>query len=229
MFTRYAIYYTPPPGDLARLGAAWLGWDVAQGKAVAHPDLAIDLAKVTEAPRKYGLHGTIKAPFFLADGLSESALADALAAFCAGQNRVTLDGLALSRIGRFLALTPLGNVDALTQLSADTVTALDSFRAPMTDAEFARKNKPQLSGQQRQHLQNWGYPYVMEDFRFHITLTGPLSDVDQQAVRDAATGYLGDAIPQPFVIDSLTLCGEDASGRFTEIARFALGKASNSL
>ncbi len=229
MLNRYAIYYTPPPGDLARLGAAWLGWDVTRGIPVAHPTVAVDIAKATERPRKYGLHGTVKAPFFLADCKSETKLADALAAFCAGQNRVQLDGLALSQIGRFLALTPVGDAGTLTNLAANTVRALDGFRAPMSDAEFARKNRPQLSPQQRQYLQDWGYPHVLEHFRFHITLTGPLADSDQQPVRDAVLDYLGDAIPQPFVVDSLTLCADDAEGQFAEVARFALGKASNSL
>ncbi|HBR36147.1 MAG TPA: phosphonate metabolism protein, partial [Sulfitobacter pontiacus] len=64
MFKRYAIYYTPPPGDFARRGAVWLGWDVQAGEAVAHPDIeGLDIAKLTQRPRKYGLHGTVKAPF----------------------------------------------------------------------------------------------------------------------------------------------------------------------
>ncbi len=229
MFNRYAIYYTPPPGDLARLGAAWLGWDVARGIAVAHPALAVDVAKATDRPRKYGLHGTVKAPFFLADGTSEAGLAEALTVFCAGRDAVQLDGLALSQIGRFLALTTVGDVDALGDLAAATVKTLDGFRAPMTDAEYARKNRPQLSPQQRQYLREWGYPHVMEHFRFHITLTGPLAEADLQPVREAAMDYLGNMIPQPFVIDSLTLCGEDTDGRFVEVARFALGKAADSL
>ena len=37
---RFAVYYTPHRGALAEFGAAWLGWDIASGKSVAHPQLA---------------------------------------------------------------------------------------------------------------------------------------------------------------------------------------------
>ena len=67
-FDRYAIYFTPQ-GSLAEAGAAWLGWDLARGRTVAHPDVAgLDVAALTETPRKYGLHATIKPPFVLAEG-----------------------------------------------------------------------------------------------------------------------------------------------------------------
>jgi hypothetical protein len=230
MFTRYAIYFTPLPGDLARLGAAWLGWDVAAGATVQHPDIAgVDVENATKAPRKYGLHGTIKAPFILADGRTEQELANALSIFCTNQRRFTLDGLTLSQIGRFLALTDLGDSTHLNTLAADAVRSLDPFRTPMDATELNRKNRRGLSDQHRAYLHRWGYPYVMEFFQFHITLTGPLSDKDSAATHSALDAYLVPAIPSPLIVDSLTLCGEDKEGRFHQISRFALGEASNIL
>lgn len=230
MFNRYAVYYAPPPGTFADLGAAWLGWDVHAGKTVPHPEIAgIDIEKVTWAPRKYGLHGTMKAPFFLATDRTEDDLHRALADFCAHQQGFTLDGLELSQIGRFLALTPVGNVASLNKLAADVVRELDPFRAPMKEAEFTRKNTPNLSEQQRAYLTDWGYPHVMEFFRFHITLTGPLEAKSSADIRAAVMKYFGDSIPVPFHVDSLSLCGEDSDGRFQQIARFALGKAADRL
>jgi hypothetical protein len=224
MFKRYAIYYTPPPGDFARRGAAWLGWDVQAGEAVAHPDIAgLDIAKLTQRPRKYGLHGTVKAPFFLADATSAAQLTDGLAAFCKGQARVQLDGLALSQIGRFLALVPQGDTTALGSLAASANVVLDAFRAPLSEAEFTRKNAPYLTDQQRIYLKTYGYPHIMEYFRFHITLTGPLAPDQIDPVKTALHRYLGSETPAPFTIDSLTLCGEDAQGRFHEVERFAFG------
>jgi putative phosphonate metabolism protein len=230
MFKRYAIYFTPPPGGFSHLATAWLGWDLAQGCTVPHPDIAgIDVATVTERPRKYGLHATIKAPFTLADGATEQDLVDALAAFCAGHPTVTLDGLGLTQIGRFLALTPVGDTSALNRLASEAVRSLDRFRAPLGEAEFNRKNRPNMSDRQRQLLRQWGYPHVEEFFRFHFTLTGPIPDAELAQVRQAIEAYLMPAIPAPFDIDSLTLCGEDADGRFHQVARFGLGKAANSL
>jgi len=229
MFKRYAIYFTAPPGGFSRLATAWLGWDLAQGCAVPHPDIAgVDVASLTERPRKYGLHATIKAPFTLADSTTEQELTDALAAFCAGHPTVTLDGLGLTQIGRFLALTPAGNTSALNRLASAAMQSLDRFRAPLEQAEFDRKNRPNMSDRQRQLLRKWGYPHVEEFFRFHITLTGPIPDAEIMQVRQAIKAYLMPAIPAPFYIDSLTLCGEDMDGRFHQIARFGLGKAANS-
>ena len=74
-FTRYAIYYLPPAGALADFGARWLGWDVRRGAAAVQLDLP-GLRDATEAPRKYGFHGTLKPPFRLAEG--QERLIDAL-------------------------------------------------------------------------------------------------------------------------------------------------------
>lgn len=66
-FRRYGLYYTPRPGALAEFGAAWLGWDPVAGQSMAHPaidGLPRDISEITASPRKYGLHGTIKPPFF---------------------------------------------------------------------------------------------------------------------------------------------------------------------
>ena len=102
MFKRYAIYYTPRPGDFAQRGAAWLGWDLQAGIPVEHPAIDdLDIAKLTDRPRKYGLHGTVKAPFELTKASTEAQLAEGVATFCKGQAPVQLDGLALSQIGRF--------------------------------------------------------------------------------------------------------------------------------
>ena len=230
MFKRYAIYFTPPPGSFSQLATAWLGWDLAQGRAVPHPDIAgVNVAAITERPRKYGLHATIKAPFTLADGATEQELTDTLAAFCAGHPPVTLGGLGLTQIGRFLALTPMGDLSALNRLASEAVQSLDRFRAPLGEAEYNRKNRPNMSDRQRQLLRQWGYPHVKEFFRFHITLTGPIPDAEIMRVRQAIEAYLLPAILAPFNIDSLTLCGEDTDGRFHQIARFGLGKAANSL
>ncbi len=230
MFTRYAIYLTPPPGAFARLGAAWLGWDIALGVAVAHPDIpGIDVAAITKRPRKYGLHGTIVAPFAAARGETEKGLADAIASFCAHQKPFAVDGLKLAQIGRFLALVPAGDVSHLSDLASTAVKAFDRFRAPLSAVDQARRSATNLSDRQRENLRKWGYPHVLEDFRFHMTLTGPLSDADRHRACDALAAHFGDALPAPLNVNSLTLCAEDPDGRFHEINRFALNKTAHSL
>ena len=129
-FDRYAIYYTPQ-GSLAEAGAAWLGWDVARGRAVAHPEVAgLDVAALTQTPRKYGLHATIKPPFVLAEGTTADGLLAEFEALCTRLSPVTLDGLALTPLGRFLALTPEGDTAALNAMAAEVVRGLAFVRRP---------------------------------------------------------------------------------------------------
>ena len=221
-FDRYAIYFTPQ-GSLAEVGAAWLGWDVARGQRVAHPQVAgLDVSGVTEKPRKYGLHATIKPPFSLADGTSAEDLVFAFTALCAQIAPVTLKGLTLSRLGRFLALTAEGDSNALDTMAAKVVANLDAFRAPPSDADLARRRRANLTPAQEANLERWGYPYVMDAFRFHITLTGKLPKSEQARVNAALVTYFNPYLPQPFVLDSLTLVGQAEDGMFHEVHRATL-------
>jgi putative phosphonate metabolism protein len=224
-FKRYAVYYTPAPGLLADFGAGWLGWDAANGDippAPDVPDLPLPRDEITETPRKYGLHATIKPPFRLADGQSPEALASALARFCTQAGPVALDGLEIAQLGRFLALVPQGDTARLGGLAAVAVDSLDAFRAPPTEAELARRRAGGLSAAQDALLERWGYPYVMQEFRFHITLTGKLPKSQAAQVRDALAPHLAPLLPRPFVIDALSLVGEDTDGLFHLIHRYTL-------
>ena len=144
-YHRYAIYVTPRPGELAEFGAAWLGWDPETGSVRVQPaieGLPRTLDQITAAPRRYGFHGTIKPPFRLAEGADPEGLSAALDAFCARQAPVAVAGLALTRLGRFLALCPVGDTAALDALAAAAVARLDAFRAPPGAARSSRAAAP---------------------------------------------------------------------------------------
>ncbi|MCT4557569.1 MAG: DUF1045 domain-containing protein [Pelagimonas sp.] len=224
-FSRYAIYFTLPQGPLTEFAAAWLGWNAATGERPDAPHvigLPAPAHELTTTPRKYGLHGTVKPPFRLADGQDFDALKSAFKSFCAAQSPVRLDGLALTRLGRFLALTPTGETQALSDLAARTVEGLDAYRAPLSAADLERRRAANLSPRQDELLLQWGYPYVMEQFKFHLTLTGKLPKAQTIAVQAALAPVLTPLLPSPFVIDALTLCGEDEQGMFHELHRYAL-------
>ncbi|KIC12590.1 phosphonate metabolism protein [Leisingera sp. ANG-M1] len=223
-FTRYAIYYAPPAdAEWSRFGASWLGWDMETGRELPHPDTSgLDVAAITDVPRKYGLHATLKPPMRLAEGQTQAALEDACAALAAAQKAVTLDGLHLARLGRFLALRPTGDQTALNALAAACVTELDAFRAPASQAELERRRAAGLTPEQNENLTLWGYPYVLDQFRFHITLTGKLPKPELPAVEAALEEHLIPLLPAPFVIRDLALMGEAPDGRFHLIHRYAL-------
>ncbi|MCB2109654.1 MAG: DUF1045 domain-containing protein [Defluviimonas sp.] len=219
---RYAIYYAPPAGDLASAAGAWLGWDPARGRAVAQPAVAgADLAAATEAPRRYGFHGTLKPPFRLAEGTDRAALVAAIEAFARTRAPVGAGPLSLARIGRFLALVPDAPLEPLADLAAATVVAFEPFRAALGDAEIARRRPESLTPRQRDLLARFGYPYVMEEFRFHLTLSGPLG-TEAGPIEAAARRHFAPWIGLSFAVRELCLFGEDAHERFHLLSRHPL-------
>lgn len=224
-FKRYAVYYAPEPGPFAEFAAAWLGWDAESGCERSHPavdGLPLSVADITATPRKYGFHGTVKPPFRLADGVTAAGLASELQALASQLAPVTLEGLELSRLGRFLALTPRGDQTALAKLAAEVVERLDHYRRPPTEAELQKRRGAGLSDRQEANLMAWGYPYVMEEFRFHLTMSGKLSKSEAETVRDILEPVLAPLLPSPFLVCDLCLFGEADDGRFHLIHRYAL-------
>lgn len=205
---------------MAQFGAGWLGWDVVQGRACAQPNVD-GLAEVTATPAKYGLHATLKPPFRLAQGSSRDELEQAVAELAARCAPARCDGLELTPLGRFLALTLRGDTRDVARVASACVRDLDTFRAAPEAAELARRRSANLSAQQDALLTRWGYPYVMEAFRFHITLTGRVPKADLPAWRETVAQHLPD-LPAPFVMDQIALCGERPDGRFEVIHRYTL-------
>lgn len=222
---RYAIYFAPRPGPFARAAAHWLGWDPASGQACAQPSLAPlprPLADMTAAPRRYGFHGTLKPPFRLAGGCDAEGLREALDTLAARLAPVSLPGLRLNLLSRFLALTPEGDTTALNTLAARTVEALEPFRALLTEAEIARRRPALLSPRQRDLLAQFGYPYVMEEFHFHLTLSDALTPDEAAILAPLAETHFAPVLPHPFSVADLCLFGEDGEGRFHLLHRAAL-------
>lgn len=219
-YARFAIYYVPPDGPLAEFGAKWLGWDVVTGREAVQFDVP-GLHDITMTPRKYGFHGTLKPPFCLKEGQTLAALETAVSDVADALSPAVCDGLKLTQLGRFLALTPLGTLDGLQRIAAACVRDLDGFRAAAGEAELARRRKAGLSTRQEALLAEWGYPYVFEEFRFHLTLSGQLPEEDVHDWTDTLHGYLVD-LPAPFVVDQIALCGERQDGRFELIHRYTL-------
>jgi hypothetical protein len=219
-FTRYAIYHLPGDADLADFGARWLGWDVIRGSVADQPDLP-GLDGITATPRKYGFHATLKPPFRLAEGRSEAELKTCLAELASACPPAACDGLALAAMGRFLALVPHGDSGEIDRVAAHFVRALDGFRAPPEATELRRRRKSRLSARQESLLQAWGYPFVMEEFRFHMTLSGRLPDADLEGWRELLSARLPN-LPAPFRLREVALVGERPDGMFQLIRRYPL-------
>ena len=225
-FTRFAVFHVPTAeAEWARVCIGWLGWDSEAGEAAPAPDLPdlpLPLVEITRAPRRYGLHATIKPPFRLAPGADPAQLDEGLGTICARLAPVSLPSLTIARIGGFLALCPPSAPPGLAALHAEVLRGMDGFRAPPSPEETARRGHARLSPRQRAHLARWGYPHVLEDFRFHLTLTGRLRAPVLAEVRAVLDAALAPLLAGPIDIRDLALMGEDAKGRFHLLKRLPL-------
>ncbi len=219
---RYAIYFTPPSNDaLLKVAANWLGRNAFSGEPVKIPALRSletdEIFRLTEEPRRYGFHATIKAPFRLAEGHSENDLLSALMHFASSAAPVVIPRLKLHVIGPFFALVPDEPVAELNQLANDVVVAFDRFRAPLSEAEVARRRPERLSEPQRHNLERWGYPYVFEEFRFHMTLTGPVEEKDRSRVERTLEEFFTPLLDDSVGVANLALFVEPERGAPFEI------------
>jgi putative phosphonate metabolism protein len=221
-FRRHAVYYTPPPGAFADFGAGWLGWDVAQGARVPRTLDVEGAEEITATPRRYGFHATLKPPFRLAEGRDAADLRAAVAEVAAATPAIRGARLHLQRLGPFLALVPATDHAPFSRLADAMVRELDAFRLPPSDAEVTRRRAAGLSPAQDAHLLRWGYPYVFEEFRFHMTLSGKIDPATADRVEAALAPVLAEVVPVPFDITDVTLAGEDEDGYFHELHRYTL-------
>jgi putative phosphonate metabolism protein len=229
---RYAIYFVAAPdADLHRFGSAVLGYDCYTGDELPFPDdLAVDHATwrtLTEEPRRYGFHATLKAPFRLAPARGEAELVDALRDFAASPQPVARFTPEVRLLGAFTAIVPRTPCAAVVELANRCTTAFDAFRAPMSPEERARRIAAGLSEPEVRNLDRWGYPYVFDDFRFHMTLTGRLPPERRDDVlallRHGFARRCGDG---PIVVDRLGLFKQDGPrARFRVLAHVRLTEA----
>jgi len=211
-FARHAIYWVPEPGSaLARIGASWLGVDVETGEpapAIEPEGLPEPRARLVREARRYGFHGTLKAPFRLAEGTPPEVLDGATAALAARHAPVTLPGLRVDVSMGFACLMPAGPVPGLDALAAACVTELDLCRAPSTAAELPRRRRAGLDMVEDAHLRAWGYPWVLDRFRFHVTLTCPLSRMELRQAAPILEDLFAPALDGPLRIAALAVVGD---------------------
>jgi putative phosphonate metabolism protein len=225
MMPRYAVYFAPAnDSPWWEFGSRWLGRDEFQDINRVQASLAqigpAELRDITAQPRRYGFHATLKAPFRLRDGYSLENLTTRMQALSTRLKPVVLGPMQASILGDFVALVPSSGPDELMALAAACVTDLDDLRAPLIEADLARRRIEHLDPRELELLQQYGYPYVLERFRFHLTLSGPVPQATAQRVLMAVAEPLAQLnASTPLVLDRLCLFVEPAPGQaFRRIA-----------
>jgi putative phosphonate metabolism protein len=230
MMPRYAVYFAPAQGSpWWEFGSGWLGRDELQDLPRIQPTVAqigpAELREITAQPRRYGFHATLKAPFRLKDGNTVENLITRLQALAATLKPVVLGPMQASLLGDFVALVPSSAPDERMALAAACVTELDDLRAPLVEADLASRRVERLDPRELELLQQYGYPYVLERFRFHLTLSGPLPQPTAQRVLRAVAEPLAQLnTSTPLVLARLCLFVESAPGQaFRRMADVELG------
>ncbi len=219
---RVAIYFTPERSDpLTATAAAWLGRNAFGGEAGRLPAATgltpAELSFHTASARRYGFHATLKAPFRLIQGQAIGSLERALAVFAQSVAPIAVPRLAVQQIDGFFALVPDEPLAELNRFADDVVIAFEQFRAPLTDAEIARRGPENLTPVEFRNLLQWGYPYIFESFRFHMTLTGRAGHREAPRLRGAIEAVFGPLLSKPLAVDGLALFVESEPGAPFEV------------
>jgi hypothetical protein len=223
---RLAVYYLPPARSaLWRAGTAALGYSCRLGAAVGRPGGGAPPRPAGDgsAPRLrsraalYGFHATMAAPFRAAAG--GRGIDRGLEAILASARPVRMPRMRLVLMrDSFPALVPEGAAEGLGALERALVEGLRPC-AEAPDEECIRR-RGHLTARQRAYAEAWGYPYVLEEFRFHMSL-GDFPD--RRFLEELSAAFTPEALA-PFVMDTLCLCAQPSpSAPFRLIREIPLG------
>lgn len=223
---RYALYCIPLAGHrLLKLIEPWFARS-AYGvpiEAEIGPFSCGEHGALTATRARYGFHATMKAPFHLAQGFDADTLPVMLKGFATRHQAVNVGRLQVARFENYLALAPVEQPQTLTDLAQAVVETFQPACAPLSDDDFARRNKPNLSERERELLHRWGYPATEEHFKFHMTLAGPVEGDLLDRAQDYLSNLLAPALAEPFILDTLALFTEpNPPGSFHVIADASL-------
>jgi putative phosphonate metabolism protein len=228
MTTRYAVYFAPAEATvLWQAGCRWLGRDPRSGAELHQPLVdgwpAERIAQITASPRMYGFHATLKPPFRLAEGHTLEQLGTAVQLLAARFQAFTVPQLSVASLDGFLALQPTAYDAKLGALADGCVTELDGFRRPPPPEELSHRRAARLSPRQEELLARFGYPYVLDQFRFHMTLTERLPRADANLLGPWLRDYLAHALAVPLRCDNVCLFVQNGPGEaFLLLQRFPL-------
>jgi putative phosphonate metabolism protein len=224
--SRYAIYFSPKQEcDLFRLGSQWLGRNAIDGESL-DPALSNGLARAewrraTESPRRYGFHATLKPPFRLAEGATYAELRSVVHNFAANCRSFKAPPLTVGRLGRFVALTLSEPSAEFSVLAAECVRTFHRFRAPATEEELAIRLRDTMSDKEREHLLRWGYPYVFDTWKFHMSLTGSLPEEQLPYLERVLLERFAPVCGRSFAVDSICIFHEPAPGSLFQLVEQA--------
>ncbi|MEM7621220.1 MAG: DUF1045 domain-containing protein [Pseudomonadota bacterium] len=217
-YERYALYYLPSENSvLADLGRDWFGYDIYCQGLLKRPNTfglsSVFLDRITELVKRYSLHATLKAPFYLNDGYTLDMLKDRLKRFCQNRYSFEIEPLDLQQHNSTLRFSLPKKSEKIDQLASQCMLAFDEFRAPLSVAERTRRLDEALTLHQRLMLEAYGYPYVLSEFQFHMNLTSQLKDEDLEIARVGLAPLMQKITSIPLKIGAISLVGDPGANQ----------------
>ncbi|MBL7004053.1 MAG: DUF1045 domain-containing protein [Gammaproteobacteria bacterium] len=174
---RFALYFTCAAEDsLYQKATEWLGHCIYNQNNDLSPSFSLESNqyRMVQKAAHYGFHATLKPPFRLRSGTTQAELEEHLQDFTLTIPPFKCSALKINAIHNFIALTPSQTCNELNHLAAQCVLEFEYFRAPLNEAERQKRLSSSLTSRQLQLLNQYGYPYVLDEFRFHMTLSDRL-------------------------------------------------------
>jgi 2'-5' RNA ligase len=226
MTERYAVYFAPgADSELGLFGQSILCRSATRKRETDARSTFADQSqwlRLTEKPAHYGFHATLKAPFELAHNQSLDSLTAAVTEFAKNQLPIELTSLYPRSLGGFMALTLENEFEPLSRFALNCVESLEPFRKALSDSDLQRRKSQSLSNRQEILLLKYGYPYVADEFHFHLTLSGKLSDHDKDYEAWAISEY-SRLISETPVLDRLAIFKQvDRQSPFLQLVEFCL-------
>lgn len=232
MSKRYALYFAPHKStDLHLFGSVILGRTPSMPR-IEHPDSSFSnrarWKSLTKEPAHYGFHATLKAPFELNPEFTEQQLLSAVDTFAKQHAPIPLDTLAPRRLSHFLALTLDEQPQILTEFALLCVELFEAYRQPLSTEDIQRRLSQPLTPRQKEFLESYGYPYVGDEYRFHMTLSGELPTDAEDYEQWVCTNYQQIVKAEPILDQIAVFTQPDRETAFTLLSMYPLtGKTSS--
>ena len=82
----------------------------------------------------------------------------------------------------------------------------------MSEADIARRRAAGLTLDEETNLIRWGYPYVFDAFRYHMSLTGRVPKEDAEAMEAELKRHFAEFDGKTYVLDRLAIFVEPERG-----------------
>ena len=233
-YKRVAIYFLPKKNSsLENFGKNLLGRDINKKKKISLTrrqkyfinrgfTYFDELKDYCEQPAKYGFHATLKAPFRLKRNVKTKNFYDVISHIATQHSRFKIKGLKIVYSKKFTFITSRKPNKLLINLESDLVKHLDTFRAELNKTEIKKRIPDSLTFKQNKYLKEWGYPFVFDQFKFHMTLmnqnNNKLSNKQKLELEKLIYKISNNVIE----FNEISLLGENKNGHFEEIKRFKL-------